>query len=68
MLVLLSGFLCLYGLGANGVHEQDEAWHAQAAIEFYRRGDWWRLTQFGTPYFEKPTPFLWLIQVLARPG
>ncbi|MBI3782023.1 MAG: glycosyltransferase family 39 protein [Deltaproteobacteria bacterium] len=60
-MLLLSGFLCFYGLGSNGVHEQDEAWHAEAVAELYRDGHWWRLTQFGNPYFEKPAPFLWLI-------
>ncbi|MBI3782022.1 MAG: glycosyltransferase family 39 protein [Deltaproteobacteria bacterium] len=63
---LLAATLCFYGLGRNGVHELDEAWQAQAALEMYRSSAWWHPTAFGGPFFSKQALPLWLTVVAYR--
>ena len=65
-LLLVAGTLLFYELGSNGVHELDEAWHAQAALEMYRSGEAWSPTAFGRPYFNKPALPIWLAAASFR--
>jgi hypothetical protein len=63
LLAALAAGICFYGLGANDLHELDEAWHAQVALETLQSGGWWNPTLFGKPYFVKPALPLWLMAV-----
>jgi len=66
VLAALSSVLCFYGLGANGVHEVDEALHVRASLEMFEAGAWWSPTAFGEPYYNKPALPLWLMAVSYR--
>ena len=62
----LSSVLCFYGLGANGVHEADEALHVRASLEMFQAGAWWSPTAFGESYYNKPALPLWLMAMSYR--
>ncbi|MGD0946159.1 MAG: glycosyltransferase family 39 protein [Candidatus Binatia bacterium] len=66
VLAALSSVLCFYGLGANGVHEVDEALHVRASLEMFEAGAWWSPTAFGEPYYNKPAFPLWLMAMSYR--
>jgi 4-amino-4-deoxy-L-arabinose transferase-like glycosyltransferase len=61
LLAVVAGFACLYGLGANDVHEIDETWHTQVALDFLHHGRLWHPTHLGTPFYHKPCPPIWLM-------
>ena len=60
VLVLLSGLIMGFDLGASSLHNQDEAKHAVVAREAATQGHWLPLTYNGRPYFSKPPLRIWL--------
>lgn len=65
-LALLTGGLYFAGLGGVGLFDADEPAYAQAAREMLERGDWITPTFNGTPRFDKPVLFYWLITLGYR--
>jgi hypothetical protein len=66
MILLLAGTLFFVRLGAVGLFDADEPAYAQAAKEMLARGDWVTPTFNGTPRFDKPILFYWLILLSYR--
>ena len=60
ILVLLSLLIFGYNLGANSLHNDDEAKHAVVAREAATQGHWLPLTYNGRTYYSKPPLRIWL--------
>lgn len=59
ILVLLCGFVYLWGLGSYGLFDLDEGLYVQAAREMHLRGDFVTPRVNGEPFFEKPPLAYW---------
>lgn len=60
ILILLSLLIFGYNLGANSLHNDDEAKHAVVAREAATQGHWLPLTYNGRTYYSKPPLRIWL--------
>jgi 4-amino-4-deoxy-L-arabinose transferase-like glycosyltransferase len=62
VLLLISIFLFLFGLGSMALTDPDETFYAQTAKEMVQSNEWVTPTIFGEPQFEKPVLYYWLIE------
>ena len=65
-LVILSSWIIFHNLGANSLHNGDEAKHALVAESILKTGDWLSLSYEGEPYFSKPPLRFWLAAITFR--
>ncbi|MBU0571043.1 MAG: glycosyltransferase family 39 protein [Candidatus Omnitrophica bacterium] len=63
ILLLISLFLFLFGLGNMALTDPDETFYAQTAKEMASSGEWVTPVIFGQPQFEKPILYYWLIEI-----
>ena len=63
VLLAVSAFLFLFGLGDMALTDPDETFYAQSAKEMYSANEWVTPTIFGEPQFEKPVFYYWLIEL-----
>lgn len=61
-LLLLAGALLLSGLGAYALWDPEEGRHADIARRLGSDGQWLVPHLYGTPYYDKPTAFYWLVR------
>src|SRR5580692_5032795 len=59
LLIVLTGFLFWWKLGALGLIDPDEPFYAQTTREMVQANDWVTPHIFGLPQFEKPIFFYW---------
>jgi 4-amino-4-deoxy-L-arabinose transferase-like glycosyltransferase len=62
--ILLIGAALVTGLGTPWFVDYDEAAYADVARQMWVSGDWLRPVSNCEPFFEKPTPFYWLVALL----
>ena len=62
ILLVLSAFLFLYGLGNMALTDPDETFYAETAKEMLDEGEWVTPLIFGKPQFEKPILYYWLVE------
>ena len=60
-ILLLSSFYFLYDLGNLPLFDWDEAIYADIANDTLTNGNFFTLTRFGEPWFEKPPLYIWLV-------
>jgi 4-amino-4-deoxy-L-arabinose transferase-like glycosyltransferase len=65
---LLAALLIFAGLGANSLHNRDEARHALVAENILHDGDWLTLHHEDAPYFNKAPLKFWLTALTFRLG
>lgn len=63
VLLAVSAFLFLFGLGNMALTDPDETFYAQSAREMHESNEWVTPTIFGNPQFEKPVMYYWLIEL-----
>ena len=63
ILLAISMFLFLFGLGDMALTDPDETFYAQTAKEMFNAEDWITPSIFGKPQFEKPIFYYWLIMI-----
>lgn len=61
ILVFVSAFIFLAGLGTMPLTDPDEVFYAETAREMLNRGDFLTPHIFGKPQFEKPPLYYWLV-------
>lgn len=66
VLLAVSAFLFLFGLGDMALTDPDETFYAQTAREMHSANEWITPTIFGKPQFEKPILYYWLIELSYR--
>jgi 4-amino-4-deoxy-L-arabinose transferase-like glycosyltransferase len=66
LLLLLAGFVLLFGLGKNSLRDYDEGIYAQVAREMVENKEWITLHFSGEPWFEKPPLSIWATAVLYK--
>jgi 4-amino-4-deoxy-L-arabinose transferase-like glycosyltransferase len=61
LLLLICYGSFFYGLGDYGLIDPDEGRTAVIAKEILQTDNWLTLTYEGTPYYDKPAPYFWLV-------
>ncbi|NQT33198.1 MAG: glycosyltransferase family 39 protein [Candidatus Omnitrophica bacterium] len=61
IITLIAAFLFFFGLGNMALTDPDESFYAQSAREMLVSGDWTTPRIFGSPQFEKPVLYYWLV-------
>ncbi|RKY41460.1 MAG: hypothetical protein DRP85_06290 [Candidatus Makaraimicrobium thalassicum] len=61
ILLAVAMVLFFFGLGDMALTDPDETFYAQTAREMINAGEWITPTIFGSPQFEKPVFYYWLV-------
>ncbi|MDD5634509.1 MAG: glycosyltransferase family 39 protein [Candidatus Omnitrophica bacterium] len=61
ILIAVTMFLFLFGLGNMALTDPDESFYAETAKEMYDGGEWVTPQIFGKPQFEKPVFYYWTV-------
>lgn len=61
ILLVVASFIFLFGLGKMALTDPDETFYAQTAKEMLQAGEWATPLIFGSPQFEKPVLYYWLV-------
>ena len=63
ILLVISLFLFIFGLGGMALTDPDETFYAQTAREMLEAGEWGTPLIFGEPQFEKPVLYYTLVRL-----
>lgn len=66
ILLTITLFVFLFGLGSTALTDPDETFYAQTAKEMTQNGEWITPLIFGEPQFEKPIFYYWLVMASYR--
>jgi 4-amino-4-deoxy-L-arabinose transferase-like glycosyltransferase len=66
LLILLAITFYFSKLGGNGLANWDDCYYAHKAKEILRTGDWLTMHYNGTPAFDNPPFYLWLLVVAYK--